>query len=300
MTLRSARWDDAEAVSELFNRIAVQLFGEPDSTPDEVLRFWRSPRVDLDLDVVVATAPDGTLTGYGDLFAEGDRRERIWMDVRGEPADALLSELDRRAHARADGEPAFLRADVPTGAASVRRALERAGYRVIRYSSRMVANLDADLSDPEWPAGIRLVPFDRERDEQRVFEAQEETFADMWEVQPQPIEEWREWMFGERHDPALWFLAEANGELAGISLCRTHDVGDPDMGWVSVLGVRRPWRRRGLALALLRHTFHEFRARGRKRVGLGVDAESETGAVELYARAGMRTERRYETWEKQR
>ena len=84
----------------------------------------------------------------------------------------------------------------------------------------------------------------------------------------------------------------------GICLGRTHESADPDMGWISVLGVRRPWRRRGLALALLQHSFREFRARGRLRAGLGVDADSETGAVELYARAGMREVRRYESWER--
>jgi ribosomal protein S18 acetylase RimI-like enzyme len=67
---------------------------------------------------------------------------------------------------------------------------------------------------------------------------------------------------------------------------------------VNVLGVRRPWRRRGLALALLLHSFHELEARGMDRVALGVDAESLTGAVRLYEKAGMRVVRQSDTWEK--
>ena len=70
------------------------------------------------------------------------------------------------------------------------------------------------------------------------------------------------------------------------------------MGWVSVLGVRPRWRRRGLASALLLHAFGEFHRRGRKRVGLGVDAENTTGAVALYERVGMRPVRRFDTWER--
>jgi len=35
----------------------------------------------------------------------------------------------------------------------------------------------------------------------------------------------------------------------------------------------------------------EFRRRGLEHGGLGVDAESETGAVELYERAGMHVAR---------
>ncbi|MBD0349195.1 MAG: GNAT family N-acetyltransferase, partial [Thermoleophilia bacterium] len=99
-------------------------------------------------------------------------------------------------------------------------------------------------------------------------------------------------------DPALWFIAYDGDEIAGFSLCRPRESGDPDMGWVSVLGVRRPWRRRGLALALLRHSFVELHRRGKKRVGLGVDAENTTGALRLYERAGMHVDRRWDTWEK--
>jgi mycothiol synthase len=65
-----------------------------------------------------------------------------------------------------------------------------------------------------------------------------------------------------------------------------------------VLGVRPRWRRRGLGLALLRHTFTEYHRRGHTRVGLGVDAENVSGAVRLYERAGMRVVRRHDTYER--
>jgi ribosomal protein S18 acetylase RimI-like enzyme len=65
-----------------------------------------------------------------------------------------------------------------------------------------------------------------------------------------------------------------------------------------VLGVRPQWRRRGVATALLRHSFRDFRDRGATRVGLGVDGENTTGAVRLYERVGMRVVRRNDTYEK--
>jgi mycothiol synthase len=294
--LRSARWEDAEAVADLFNRVAREQYGTDDSTAEEVLRFWRSPRLSLEDDVVVAETDGGTLVGYGDNFVDGEQKEKVWMDVRGEPARELIGDLERRALARAGADPVF-RLYVPEAARGVRDAAVDAGYRSARQSFRMVVDLEGDLPAPEWPPGVTVRTYGPD-DEQRVFEVQEETFSEMWEFAPQPIEEWREWMLGERHDPNLWFLAEDGVELAGICLCRTHESGQPDMGWISVLGVRRPWRRRGVALALLRHTFREFRARGRRHVGLGVDGESETGALELYRRAGMRVWRRSEMWER--
>jgi ribosomal protein S18 acetylase RimI-like enzyme len=98
-------------------------------------------------------------------------------------------------------------------------------------------------------------------------------------------------------DPTLWFIVEADGEVAGVSLCKPHDA-EEGVGWIRVLGVRRPWRRRGVGRALLLHSFHEFRRRGFHAVGLGVDAESLTGANRLYEQAGMRIVTQNDIYEK--
>jgi ribosomal protein S18 acetylase RimI-like enzyme len=71
------------------------------------------------------------------------------------------------------------------------------------------------------------------------------------------------------------------------------------MAWVQSLGVRRPWRRQGLALALLHHLFGASYRRGITKVGLGVDTESLTGATRLYEKAGMQIYRQWDTYEKE-
>ena len=73
-------------------------------------------------------------------------------------------------------------------------------------------------------------------------------------------------------------------------------MGEPGLGWVGILGVRSPWRRRGLGDALLRASFAALYERGLRRVGLGVDTENVTGALRLYERAGMRAVRRTDSW----
>jgi mycothiol synthase len=78
-------------------------------------------------------------------------------------------------------------------------------------------------------------------------------------------------------------------EIAGVTLCKTL-AGE---GWVNVVGVRRPWRKRGLGLALLRHALAEYQRRGVDKVALSVDAESITGAPRLYGRAGMSVRESY-------
>ena len=72
----------------------------------------------------------------------------------------------------------------------------------------------------------------------------------------------------------------------------------PKMGWVGTLGVRRPWRKQGLGLALLHESFAAFHRLGPTRVGLGVDASSLTGATRLYERAGMSPIRQFDMYQK--
>jgi GNAT superfamily N-acetyltransferase len=101
----------------------------------------------------------------------------------------------------------------------------------------------------------------------------------------------------EHYDPTLWFVAFDGDEIAGGSICRRESWEDPDAGWVRSLFVLRPWRRNGLALALLHHSFGEFKRVGKHRVGLGMDAENRTGARGLYKKAGMRIKRQNDRYE---
>ena len=96
-------------------------------------------------------------------------------------------------------------------------------------------------------------------------------------------------------DPSLWFLALDGDRIAGTALCFPRSE---QLAWVRGLGVRRPWRGRGLGMALLQHAFAAFYARGMRIAGLGVDAQSPSGATRLYERAGMRVTEQYDTLEK--
>jgi mycothiol synthase len=195
---------------------------------------------------------------------------------------------------------ALVRAFPPERLRELHVALERRGFHLVRRSFHMGIDLEGHLVPPEWPSGIDVRTYDHERDELEVYECVQEAFEDHWDSHRYPLEEWRRFNFGApRFDPELWWLAWAGRELAGVSLNAWHFSGDPRYGHVGVLAVRRPWRRRGLGLALLRHTFADFAARGANRVGLGVDGENLTGAVRLYARAGMSVVRRNDIYEKE-
>lgn len=98
------------------------------------------------------------------------------------------------------------------------------------------------------------------------------------------IEVFEQWFLkSPGFDPTLWFIPFENGQIVGTALCEYRG----ELGWVGSLSVRRPWRRKGVALALLRHVFGDFYHRGTRKVGLDVDAQSLTGATRLYEKAGM-------------
>ena len=137
-----------------------------------------------------------------------------------------------------------------------------------------------------------------------IFKADDEAFQDHFGyVEGDLDKEYERYMYfftqDESFDPDLWFIAMDRDEVAGISLCRKWAYGDKDMGWVSSLAVRRPWRKRGIGLALLHHSFGVFWERGYKKVGLGVDASNLTGALKLYKKAGMEIDRQFNLYEKE-
>jgi len=103
----------------------------------------------------------------------------------------------------------------------------------------------------------------------------------------------------ETFDPELFFLAMDEEEIAGAALCSPRFGGDPETGIVETLGVRRPWRRRGIALALLHQSFGEFYRRGHKHVGLGVDTQNLSGATRLYEKAGMHVAQEFTFYERE-
>ena len=94
-------------------------------------------------------------------------------------------------------------------------------------------------------------------------------------------------------------MAWSGEEIAGISLCWPKGEGDPEKGYIGILGVRRAWRGKGLGLALLQHSFVEFYRRGKKQATLHADAENITGALRLYTKAGMHIHRQFDNYEKE-
>ena len=69
-------------------------------------------------------------------------------------------------------------------------------------------------------------------------------------------------------------------------------------GYTEFISVRRPWRRRGVARALLCQSLEALRDRGMEEAALGVMTENPNGAFGLYESVGFRVVKQYTSYEK--
>jgi GNAT superfamily N-acetyltransferase len=292
---RAAAVGDAPAINELVVAADEAVQGWSDRTEGDLLDWWRM--VDLENDSWVVEDGDGPIAAYAVIFPHGETAELDgfvhparkgiglggWLIARGEERVRELVLPKIHGWSLAQDQDA-------------RRLFESVGYREVRRFYQMLIELDGPPPPARWPEGIHVETFRIE--EARAFhDALVEAFAEEWNFVAMPFERWYELRVeAPDFDPTLWFVVREGDEIAGVLR------GEPERsgaGLVAAIGVRKPWRKRGIGLALLQHAFGEFYRRGQPRIALGVDAENPTGATRLYERAGMHVAYAAVTYEKE-
>jgi mycothiol synthase len=274
---------DATAVTEIVAAAESSLYRESTFTHADLEGEWE----ELDLERDARVVRDGDrIVGYSVVRERGERwlvEGYVHLAARGRGIGKLIATGLEEDAARAGARRihnAILEAD-----SAARRLLDSLGYRAVRVFREMRIELEAPPRAPEWPDGLRVVPFNPERDALEFHAAHEEAFADHWDYTPRDFESWSKLtLAGERFDPALWCVVRAGDEIAAGTRATGDTYGG---GFIHALFTRRPWRRQGVGAALLADSFRRFWERGEHSVGLGVDAASDTGAFRLYERAGM-------------
>ncbi|KAA3644902.1 MAG: GNAT family N-acetyltransferase [Chloroflexi bacterium] len=313
---RPATLDDVDNAVELFNAFAIHTIGSPDYTPDELKTDWTSPSFSLADDSHLVLDEAGKAVGYVDVaaYSEIPVNPFVWGCTHPEYEGRgigryLMSWAEQRAHKVLDEVPKEARVIFQSYTVSdnqaAKRLYERFGMSLFRHSLQMRVEFEGAPPAAQWPEGITIKTYQHPEQLEAVYRADDEAFQDHFGYVPKSSfkEGFERFQHHTVNDdgfaPELWFVAWDGDDIAGVSLCRKSAWEDPNLGWVHSLGVRRPWRKRGLGLALLLHSFKAFHERGYRKVGLDVDAGNLTGALRLYTNAGMQIHRQTDRYEKE-
>lgn len=306
LRLRNTTWADVDAVAKLIYDVC-EADGDVTvaTTVEELEHEWKnSEGFDPEKDSFVVVTEEGQVVGYIEVFNIKDHAD-LNIDGYFHPrfksvGRNLMERALEHAHTHvplaAPDVRVFVRSTID-GKDEVGKTIHAdLGFSIVRYNWRMEISLKEAPAPVPFPAGIELRPFDKEAHARLVWEAQNESFSEHWGMVPRPFEEWASRRFGlSDFDPSLWLVAWDGDKIAGFSQNR-YRAG---IGWVGTLGVLKPWRKRGLGLALLQQSFADFYKRGTHIIGLGVDASNTTGATRLYERAGMHIASEFVAYEKE-
>jgi mycothiol synthase len=306
--------DDYRAMNAIANAIRATE-GTDFSTTDEQFKQFYENLSDSDPahDVAIAEI-DGRLVGYGRASShaelDGTRIYEVipFVDptVAGEEIFmTMVRAIEARAGAIAAGHPPGEKHFETFGGdlAPDRDALLRGiGYEPVRYFYSMIRPSVEDLPDAPLPAGLEIREVVPEH-LVAIWAADQEAFRDHWGFFPATETDYQLFLNDPvMSDTSLWRVAWDGDEVAGqvrsfINAEENERFGRL-RGYTEHISVRRPWRRRGLARALIAASFPLLRARGMTEAALGVDTENTSGALRVYEGCGFRPTSRSTTFRK--
>jgi mycothiol synthase len=188
--------------------------------------------------------------------------------------------------------------DKQAGAVALAKAQ---GYEPVRWFFEMERpGIDRDLPElPPLPDGIEVRPVTREQ-AWTIWKADVEAFRDHWGGFDDSEANFRRWIESPEYQPELHVVAWEGDEVAAGVINAIYPEENAELGirrgWLDSVFTRRPWRRRGVAKALIARSLHLLADRGMDTGALGVDADNPTGALGLYESFGFAVVERGTAW----
>jgi GNAT superfamily N-acetyltransferase len=252
MLLAVERADDRNLVQALED--LQREFDDPWSTPE--------------IDALLALALNGQLAGFVRTFQnpQPEGEVRCFLNVEVRPAycangleEALLDWAEERGRQRlfvvSGDRSRVLRSGLQDTQMQRQAQLKRRGFGIVRSFYRMQRDLGEPIPAVQLPGDLALCVYTPDLST-AVQAAFNEAFRDHWSFESVTDEDWQQF-FIERSSfrPDLTYVVMDGAEVAGFSINgispeenARHGRSD---GWVEELAVRRPWRKRGVATALL-------------------------------------------------
>jgi ribosomal protein S18 acetylase RimI-like enzyme len=301
LTIRPYVESDADPIADLMNAVDAKHGAEAGWTGGEMRSFIKAWVRDPAIDSRLLATPDGELAAAGFVAppTEGGQRADMLGGVhpayqgRGLGRELLAWQYDRARHLHSDIAPSdqwHVEAGASVDDTAATRLFERFGFGPVRYFFEMIAALDGQRDKVALPDGLVAVPYAPEL-AKPLYEAHMEAFSDHWGFQRRPFEKWLiRTVESEEFRPDLTRIAFDGDQLAAYVLAYNNVEGREYIGQV---GTRRPWRKRGLASALISASLAAAVADGKSSASLGVDADSPTGAVGVYERLGFEVKHKF-------
>jgi mycothiol synthase len=283
------RPQDLEAVYELVARAERHDIGEVEIDREDLLTDWSLPGMDMSRDTVgVFSGPE--LVAGAQLTLRYRAEVAVAPQARDRGVGTWLREWTERRAAEKGWE--MVAQVVPDSNAQARELFLAAGYRIRHTSWVLRIEHDDEPLEPQLPDGIAIRAY-RPEDEDAVYRLFEDAFNEWPGREPQAFKEWAA-ITTRRHDfrADLFALAVDRGEIVGGAM----SLAVSGEGWIDKVAVKATHRNRGIARALLQHSFREAWHRGERISGLSTD--SRTGALTLYEKVGMTVRRSYTSYAK--
>jgi GNAT superfamily N-acetyltransferase len=180
--------------------------------------------------------------------------------------------------------------------------IEREGYEGVRYGFEMVRpNLD-NIPDAPMPEGLEIRPVQPEH-YRAIWEAEVEAFRDHWGASETQEGDYERWLAQTPFEPELWKVGWDGDQVAGMVRNFVNQEFNArhnrERAYTENISTRRPWRRRGLARALIAESLRMQKEMGFEESALSVDAENPSGALQLYESMGFEPVRRQTTYRKE-
>ncbi len=299
---------DLPGMVEVFNA-SIQADGtERTTTVEDLAKVYSNPKnSDTQRDMVI-TEIEGELVGYSRVTwrveLDGARIYEHFGFLapkwRGKGlGTALVSWSEERLREIAadhpDTGPRFLGGwafDTQTNLIGV---LQKAGYEPVRYGYEMVRPDLENIPEAPLPEGIEVRPVKPEH-LRAVWEAEAEAFLDHWGFSEPGEGDYERWLNESPFQPELWQVAWDGDQVAGMVRTFIDEKQNAKFGqkrgYTENISTRRPWRKRGLARALMAHSMRLQKELGMTETALSVDAFNPSGALQLYQSMGFQVIRK--------
>ena len=253
----------------------------------------------------------GEVIGYGRGFwRQEENGARIYGSVgflapawrRKRIGESMLHWLEDRlrtlAESHSAGETGLLELIAPDANVGLAAMAQRNRYEPVRYFVEMVRPDLENIPDFPLPEGLELRPVLPEH-YRAIWEADDEAFRDHWGYSASTEEDYRGWLENKTiFQPQLWQIAwdrEANqiaGQVRTFIDAAENEKYNRRRGYTEFISVRRSWRKRGLARALIVRSLRLQKECGMTESALGADSENISGATRIYEDCGFRITKR--------